>query len=167
MNKTLIITLSIFVLFIISIIAGRFMFYDFVDNYEFAYMFDARTGETSALLKKDGKFKQGYIFSYPIVQKVHKFDTRPIQICIEGGGSIDMKSRVLNCKLVSFDPKGLKTFIEWHGRGDYGPNELENILMVYAYDPSDTKYPFLKISKDGKDTYNQTVESDTTKNSIR
>jgi hypothetical protein len=162
MDKLQITGFSLAILIVLTLLGGLFTrvaFYTFVDNYEFAYMFDARNGETYPLVNKDGTYKQGYIFSYPIVQHVHIFDTRPIQICIEGGPTASR--RVLNCKLVSFDPKGLETFIEWHGRGDYDPHNLKNILMVYAYDPAETSYPFLNISKDGKHTFGQKIDDKT------
>ena len=54
---------------------------------------------------------------------------------------------MLNAKLVRFDPKGLATFVEWHGRnaGDYTKNLLE-ILKCYAFDMAEGKdCPFLKV----------------------
>lgn len=135
----------------------RGLFLDYVDNYEFGYMFDARTGDLYPLLEPDGSPKQGYIFSWPIVQSVHTIDTRPMQVCINAN------SRVLNCKLVQFDPKGLMTFVSWHGRGDYKISSnstysgtLNDIMLSYAYDPSNQNYPFLKILKELK---NQDIES--------
>lgn len=133
----------------------RGLFLDYVDNYEFGYMFDARTGDLYPLLEPDGSPKQGYIFSWPIVQSVHTIDTRPMQVCINAN------SRVLNCKLVQFDPKGLMTFVSWHGRGDYSIEySLKDIMLSYAYDPSNQSYPFLKILKELK---NQDIEPSSVK----
>ena len=78
-----------------------------------------------------------------------------MQVCINAN------ARVLNCKLVSFDPAGLDLFLSWHGRNDYsGPgvstagtttataSNLENILMSYAFDGSGKSYPFLKVIRE-------------------
>lgn len=127
-------------LLIALIIRGAF--FTFIDNYEFGYHFDARTGVMKPLLKKDGSLKQGYIFSYPFVEKVHTIEMRPMQVCINAN------SRVLNCKLVEFNPEGFETFIAWHGRGDYTKENLRDILMSYAYDPSNKEYTFLTIKKE-------------------
>jgi hypothetical protein len=67
-----------------------------------------------------------------------------MQVCINAN------SRVLNCKLVEFNPEGFETFIAWHGRGNYRQMNLEDILMSYAYDPSNKKYNFLTIKKELK-----------------
>ena len=69
-------------------------------------------------------------------------------------------SRVLNCKLVEFNPKGFKTLISWHGRQDYSGPIFENIMMSYAYDPSSKSYPFLTITKELKNE--NIVKNDTT-----
>jgi hypothetical protein len=149
----------IFLGLLISAGIYRAMFWTFVDNYEFAYKFDGRTGELYPLTNTDGTPQQGYIFAWPIVQSIHTIDTRPMQVCINAN------SRVLNCKLVKFDPKGFSTFVAWHGRGDYDKMNLEQILMSYAYDPANNEYPFLKIMKELKnqevDTTN-TQENETT-----
>ena len=130
------------ILFIALLI--RAMFFNFIDNYEFGYRFDARSGELHPLINKDGTLKQGYIFSYPFVEKIHTIEMRPMQVCINAN------SRVLNCKLVEFNPEGFETFIAWHGRGDYSQMNLKDILMSYAYDPSNKKYNFLTIKKELK-----------------
>jgi hypothetical protein len=142
------ISLIIIAAFLVLTIFGGFIyraaFYTFVDNYEYAYMFNGITGEMKPLVNKDGTPKQGYIYSLPIIQKVHTIDTRPMQVCINAN------SRVLNCKLVQFDPQGFSTFVSWHGRGDYSQMNLEDILKSYAYDPSSKPYPFLKVLKELK-----------------
>ena len=140
---------TIFALLIGSLLY-RAMFFTFVDNYEFAYKFESNTGRMYPLVNPDGSQMQGYIFKWPIIESVHTIDTRPMQVCINAN------SRVLNCKLVQFKTEGFETFIAWHGRGDYGQVELNNILMSYAYDPSQKQYPFLKVVKELK---NQDVDS--------
>ena len=67
---------------------------------------------------------------------------------------IGSNARVLNCKLVRFNPRGLKTFISWHGRGNYNidpsrtiTTDFEDLLMSYAYDDTH-EYDFLIIEKE-------------------
>jgi hypothetical protein len=143
---------TIFALLIGSLLY-RAMFFTFVDNYEFAYKFESNTGRMYPLVNPDGSHMQGYIFKWPIIESVHTIDTRPMQVCINAN------SRVLNCKLVQFDIKGFETFIAWHGRSDYDQSALNNILMSYAYDPSQKQYPFLKVIKELK---NQDIEATNT-----
>jgi hypothetical protein len=152
MNKNLLIAAIIVGSLLVGSVLYRAIFWTFVDNYEFAYKFDAIGGEVSALKNSDGTPKQGYIFAWPLIERIHRIDTRPMQVCINAN------SRVLNCKLVHFDPEGFELFISWHGRGDYSGYQLEQILMSYAYDPSQVDYPFLKIKKELK---NQDVVPET------
>lgn len=147
MNTATKFLIGVAILIALGIFGGLFYraaCYTFVDNYEFAYQFNGITGELKPLINEDGSPKQGYIFAWPIVTSIHTIDTRPMQVCINAN------SRVLNCKLVQFDPAGWKTFVSWHGRGDYNQMSLESILMSYAYDPSNKSYPFLKITKELK-----------------
>lgn len=140
------------ILIVLALVGGlifRVTFVDFVDNYEFGYRYDALTGEITELKQT------GYIVSMPFITKIHTIDTRPFQV------NISANSRVLNAKLIQFNPAGYKLFISWHGRGDYdihnggssnGVNSggLEPILTSYAFDPDfDPKeYPFLRILKE-------------------
>jgi hypothetical protein len=140
------------ILFISLLFRG--VFFTFIDNTEYGYKFDAISGEIVELVNPDGTPKQGYIFAWPIVERVHTIDVRPMQVCINAN------SRVLNCKLVEFDPKGFKTLISWHGRQDYSGLMFEQIMMSYAYDPSSKSYPFLKISKELKnENINETIDT--------
>lgn len=127
----------------------RITFFNFVDNYEFGYRFDATTGEITPLEQ------QGYIISAPFITKIHTIDTRPFQV------SVSANNRVLNAKLVQFNPEGYIQFIAWHGRDSYDQIALKPILMSYAFDPSQNEYPFLKILKELKNEDNLGV--DTTK----
>lgn len=126
--------------------------FTFVDVHEFAYKYDLRTGDVSTPVNSKGEYKTGIIWKTPFVVKVHTIDLRPKQVCI---GS--RNTRVLNCKLVQFNPKGLDQFIEWHGRGDYHYGSLGNgssktgfteIMETYAYDSDPLSYPFLSILKE-------------------
>ncbi len=142
--------ISIVSLTLISLLI-RGMFFTFIDNTDYGYKFDAISGEIVELVNPDGSPKQGYIFAWPIVERVHTIDMRPMQVCINAN------SRVLNCKLVEFNPKGFKTLISWHGRQDYSNYMFEQIMMSYAYDPSSKSYPFLTITKELK---NENIEVD-------
>lgn len=128
----------------IGAVVTRVAFYDFVENYEMAYMFDKSKGEIILLKDDKGRLQTGYVFSYPLINSIHKIDLRPLQVCINAN------SRVLNCKLVQFNPEGFSTFIEWHGRGDYTKFQLEEILKSYAYDTDPSSYSFLTIKKELK-----------------
>ena len=119
--------------------------YRFVDNYELGYRYDSLTGKITVL------DRTGYIGRTPFIQNIHTIDTRPRQVCINVGGGQNtstsvVNQRVLNCKLVSFNPKGLGLFLSWHGRGDYSGELLNDLLKIYAYDPSGRTYPFLNVS---------------------
>lgn len=142
--------ISVGVLFIIGLIVGLSSF-EIVEAHEFGYVYDLRTGDLKALMTKDGRYKTGLIWKVPFVEKVHTIDLRPKQVCI---GS----QRVLNCKLIKFDPRGYKIFVQWHGRRDYYYNNqgsgvysgdsFDEILKNYAYDEDPTQYPFLIITKE-------------------
>lgn len=110
----------------------------YVDNYELGYKFDSRTGEITILPRP------GYWIVPPFLVSVHTIDLRPMQVCINAN------SRVLNCKLVKFNPEGVELFLSWHGRGDYGAMTLNPILMSYAYDGSNETYPFLSVIRELK-----------------
>lgn len=145
--------ITLIVLGIILLIGGATALtcLDRVENHELGYTFDLRTGKIEVLPR------QGYFFTPPFVIKVHRIDLRPTQVCINAN------SRVLNCKLVKFNPDGIQEFVSWHGRGDYEidinrgiTTKFEDILMSYAYDESDKKYPFITIVKEfGKESINE------------
>jgi hypothetical protein len=128
---------------------GLVMTANFIDNYEVGYKFDLRTGKTEIIER------EGLVLTPPFLVKVHTIDLRPMQVCINAN------SRVLNCKLVQFDKDGLETFIEWHGRATYNKDALKNILMSYAYDETNSNYPFLKIIKELNSENTQVVETST------
>jgi len=136
-----------FVLFALLLFRGCCV--TFVDNYELAYRYDLRGGRITHLNRT------GYIMHLPIVVEIHTVDLRPTQVCINAN------SRVLNCKLVQFDPAGLDLFLSWHGRADYetarsslsdssSPTPFNGILMSYAFDGSGKHYPFLHVIRELK-----------------
>ncbi len=129
------------ILIVFALVVALFLrvtFVDFVDNYEFGYRFNALSGEITELDQK------GYIWSAPFITKIHKIDTRPFQV------KVSANDRVLNAKLVQFNPKRYKLFISWHGRDDYDKMKLDPILTSYAFDPSQNDYPFLLVLKELK-----------------
>ncbi len=106
-----------------------------IDRHELGFSYDRFTGQIETF----DRF--GWWVRTPIRYSVHAIDTRPYQI------SISANQRILNAKLVRFNPNGLSKFIEWHGRsaGDDHNNLLE-ILKCYAFDRDDGKdCPFLEV----------------------
>lgn len=147
------------ILGILGLSVFRIGWVNFVDNYEMAYKFDTRSGKVEILAeeKRDAsgatktEWTRGYIVTAPILVKVHTVDLRPMQVCMNAN------QRVLNCKLVEFNPAGLALFLDWHGRSDYeGPSgnakdtPFSEILKSYAFDGSNKTYPFLKVLRELK-----------------
>lgn len=139
---------------IVGLIGFRVCCVNKVENYEFAYRWDlSEQGKITPITRiEDGKVvsRSGYVVTWPIITKVHTIDLRPMQVCISA------IQRVLNCKLVQFDPKGFDLFISWHGRGDYMNGDssrreatiFNQTLMAYAYEGSGKSYPFLRIIRE-------------------
>lgn len=124
----------------VTILWGLFrgLFLAHIENYEVGYLFDSRTGEITIIEHT------GYVWTPPVVTSVRTVDLRPMQLCISAN------KRTLNCKLVRFNPEGLKTFVEWHGRKNYSidsydEGNLRDIMKSYAFDGAGTTYPFLTI----------------------
>jgi len=142
---------------LICLVGFRVLFVNFVDNYELGYKFDARTGQITILPHT------GYVVTPPFIVSVHHIDLRPMQVCIS------TIQRVLNCKLVQFNPdkegEGVQLFLKWHGRQDYdGPDTtsrqsssgassytyFQSALLNYAYDGNEGSYPFLTVLRELK-----------------
>ena len=134
---------------LIGLAIFRMFFVTMVDNYEFAFNYNRVTGT----VEKIGR--TGWVVRSPFIHAVHTLDTRPYQISITANiqrnlassGQGGVSARVLNAKLVRFNPAGLETFIEWHGRsaGDDLDNMLE-ILKAYAFNQNGGRdCPFLTI----------------------
>lgn len=152
---------------IILLLGFRLFFVKFVDNYEFAIMFDRSTGTVEPILDSAGNSKIGYVVFTPILQSVKTIDTRPFQV------KISANNRVLNAKLIRFKPRtfdekgnliheGWREFISYHGLKDYNisnnsyepsTGSFEDILKAYAYDPSNKSYSFLEIKKEEEVNY--------------
>jgi hypothetical protein len=127
---------SLFIgLILFGLLLWRIFWVTTVENYELGFVFDRVSGEIEIVEK------QGWVVRTPIRYSVHTIDLRPYQI------TISANERVLNAKLCRFNPAGLQTFVEWHGRdaGDYKENLLE-ILKCYAFDQTDgADCPFLEV----------------------
>ena len=126
---------------LVGLAVFRVAFVSFVDNYELGYIYHARTGKLERL------DRTGYVVAMPLVNSVHAIDLRPGQVCMNAN------SRVLNCKLVRFNPAGFDKFIEWHGRGAGGSSQsstdVYEILKSYAFNVNEGRdCPFLTILDD-------------------
>lgn len=129
------VTVASLVLVVGGLLGWRMFFVTDVDNYELCFTFDRWTGKIERV------HQQGWVTRMPFRYSVHTIDLRPYQV------TMNANERVLNAKLVRFNPDGLQTFVEWHGRdaGDSKRNLLE-ILKSYAFDPDGGKdCPFLEV----------------------
>jgi hypothetical protein len=136
----------VLVLGFVTFLGWRAIFVKSVDKHEFAYSFNRWSGTIKPIQRS------GWVTYLPWIEVIHTIDTRPYQISINAdiGGTMSVSKRVLNAKLVRFNPVGLDTFIQWHGRdaGDNLGNMLE-ILKAYAFDQNDGRdCPFLKVEKE-------------------
>jgi hypothetical protein len=120
-------------------------FVTFVDKHEFGFVHNRFSGAVEVL------DRTGFIVRWPIKYKTHHVDCRPYQLSITASFGDDSKSdipsRVLNAKLVKFNPAGLKDFITWHGvnAGDDLKN-LKEIMKCYAFDKYGGKNcPFITV----------------------
>ena len=139
---------SILFLVVLAIVV-RLSCFGYVENYELGYQFDTVSGKTTKLINKDKTFKNGYIYANPLVF-IYTIDLRPMQV------SINANNRVLNAKLVQFNPTGFEKFIAMHGNANYSQENLKDILMSYAYDDSSKDFNFLTILKELKNDNTQT-----------
>ena len=113
----------------------RIFFVTFVDNYELAFSYDKMTGKIERIDER------GWVVRTPFRYAIHTLDLRPTQV------QISFNQRVLNAMLIQFDPEGLETFLEWHGRtaGDSTSN-MHEILKCYAFAPNGgVDCPFLTV----------------------
>lgn len=157
------------VLIFLGLAAFRVLFVNKIDNYELGYKFDLRNGKIEVLLDtvtttdtmgastRELRLRRGYMVTLPFLVKVHTIDLRPMQVCINAN------ARVLNCKLVKFNPAGFELFLSYHGRGNYdggglnstsssstGTTKFNQILMSYAYEGAGRTYPFLEVLRELK-----------------
>jgi hypothetical protein len=123
----------------VGLIMFRLTFVTFVDNYKLGYIYYGRTGQIERLTRT------GYVVTTPVLNAVHSIDLRPGQVCMNAN------ARVLNCKLVRFNPDGFDKFIEWHGRGagEATGVDVYEILKSYAFNVNEGRdCPFLTILDD-------------------
>lgn len=128
--------IGLVVLLVLAIVGGlgfRMFAVTEVDSYELGYRYNRLSGRTTRINRT------GYIPHWPLLETVHTIDLRPLQVCINGN------ARVLNCKLVRFNPEGLDTFLNYHGRDNYDASQLRPIMLSYAYEGTGRQYPFLTI----------------------
>lgn len=119
---------------LIVLTAFRLMWVTRVEIHEAAYNVKWLTGELEVFTNS------GWVVRAPVLNSVHCIDLRPVQL------TISANQRVLNAKLVRFDIKGIKTFIEWHGRGAGSMGGMEEILKCYAFDSvNGADCPFLEV----------------------
>lgn len=139
----------VLILALVGLLVFRMLFVNSVDNYEVGYkytLFGANKGKIEILSER------GWIITPPFIVKVHTVDLRPMQVCINAN------QRVLNCKLIQFDEKGLGLFLSWHGRQNYeGPGGNQNVVTIfseilksYAYEGLGKEYPFLTVLRELK-----------------
>lgn len=110
-------------------------FVNFVDVHEYGFTYDKFAGKIEPL------GHTGWVVRNPFHYDVHSIDTRPYQV------SISANARILNAKLVRFNPAGIDTFVNWHGRSA-GDNwySLTEILKCYAFDRDEGRdCPFLEV----------------------
>ncbi|MBX4181581.1 hypothetical protein KW807_01815 [Candidatus Parcubacteria bacterium] len=108
-----------------------------IEKNEMGYAFNKRNGQIE-------KFdRSGWIVRTPWWYDVYAIDLRPSQVCMNAN------NRVLNCKLVKFNPDGFSTFIEWHGPGAGQGEWIYEILKSYAFNVNEGRdCPFLTITDD-------------------
>lgn len=131
-----IICLSLFLIF--------FFWLFFIHYNQIHHVSVSRNFFTGELKLDDSK---GLKFSPPWVQVI-KFDTRPFQVCI------DCSCSNINCKLITFNPKGWQSFLDREGfkyfwfKNRISFNSGQNteyrgiryVLRGYAFD---NEYPFI------------------------
>ena len=81
---------------------------------------------------------------------------RPRQLCINAN------NRVLNCKLVRFNPAGFQQFVAWHGANAFDDDDAGyEILKSYAFDTSGgtNARSFWSLRSTGNNGLVQTPES--------
>lgn len=142
---------TIIVVAVVCVIVWFCLWVSFVDKHELGFTYDKMTGMIEKIERN------GWIVRTPVRYKVHKIDLRPYQI------QISANERILNAKLVRFDPEGLETFVSWHGRaaGD-DINALKEILKCYAFDKLEGKdCPFLVVVSELSPNQGEIVEEKT------
>lgn len=140
------------IIFVLGLISAAICI-NSIDKHEYGYKFNRFNGDIETI------GRSGWVVVNPFEYAVHKIDLRPYQLRITA--NIGVGERILNAKLCRFDPAGLQTFIEWHGRGA-GDNveELKEILKCYAFAVDGGKScPFLKVDAEINPKQGMNVEN--------
>lgn len=118
-----------------------FGFVTHVDAHEMGFTFNRWTGEIKEVDKK------GWVVRNPVVYGVHTIDLRPFQITITA--DLAVSERILNAKLVQFNPDGLNEFVAWHGRnGGKTRTRFVEIMKCYAFAvDGGESCPFITVSQ--------------------
>lgn len=88
------------------------------------------------------KSHPGWYLTAPTVE-VATISTLPTKV------TIPSEAKVINTKIVRFNPDGIDEFIRLQGFSYFSDQGVENVLMGYAF--SGKKYPFLDILQDSGD----------------
>ena len=135
--KAVIIAVAIFVISLIGFGIWYANWVNFVERNELGFTYDKVSGKIEVLNRT------GWVIATPWRKDVHAIDLRPGQVCMNAN------SRVLNCKLVKFNPAALDTFIDWHGRAAGAHGYVYEILKSYAFNVNEGRdCPFLIVVDD-------------------
>ena len=148
MNRLEILTTAIVVAIIAAIIYIGSCFHR-VEKHECGFVFNRFTGEIQPL------DRQGWFIRMQPKYTIHAIDCRPYQIRITADTNVG--ERILNAKLVRFNPKGIDEFVRCHGR-DAGDDvkKLCEIFKCYAFAPDGgVNCPFIEVMSETKPTTQQ------------
>jgi len=129
--------LTVFLVIGVLVYLGNAIHY--VDKHELGFTFDRFNGKIEKVPHA------GWVVRNPFRYAVSTVDLRPYQVSITA--MMGISQRILNAKLVRFNPDGLDTFIAWHGRKAGGSvSALTEILKCYAFDKQGGKdCPFVIV----------------------
>lgn len=127
-------------IFVGSLFLLAFFFYIFCLNHvgvnEIGVAYNSVDGDVS--VQEDS----GWYYTSPMVS-VCSISVAPMRV------QIPSTARVINSKIIRFKKEGAIEFIRLQGHHYMMDNELNNILLGYAY--SGTTYPFLEVIQEAKD----------------
>ena len=129
-----------------SVLAVLLLFYGFflnhVDINEIGIAYNSIGGKVWV------QDRPGWYLTSPFVE-VATLTTLPHKV------TIPSEAKVINTKIVRFNPAGVDQFIRMQGFSYFSNQGLENILMGYAF--SGEEYPFLEVMQEnGKERVNTT-----------
>ena len=138
-DKIVLVTITV----ITSLILFWTLFLNHIAPQQIGIAYDSVNGEVSV------QRHPGWYLTHPLVQ-VASVETRPFQVCLNAG------ARILNCKLIRFNPDGANEFVKlqgfhyWNGGtcNNCNTTEFSRIMMGYAY--SERTYPFIEVLEEIK-----------------